>query len=174
MLAHDVTSECWWYGRGGWTFMLILLHAAAMWHMAAEGQSDKMVSWTVLPHPLYSPNLVSSDFHLFGSMKDGLSQQHFPSNTTIIAVVKQWVTFAGSDFYKHSMQSLVHRWWKCRANGGDYNVKMFYSCEFALSNNVIVLFVSVVVSIEINRRHYFQSYLCTASLKSTLHNVLMM
>ena len=34
---------------------------------------------------------------------------------------------------------------------------MFCSCKFALSNSVIVLFVSVVVSMEINRRHYFQS-----------------
>jgi len=32
--------------------------------------------------------------------------------------------------------------------------------EFALSNSVIVLFASVVVSTVINRRHYFQSDLC--------------
>ena len=25
-----------------------------------------------------------------------------------------------ADFYKHGMQALVHRWWKCTANGGDY------------------------------------------------------
>ena len=36
---------------------------------------------------------------------------------------------------------------------------VFCSWEFALFNNVIVLFVSVVVSREINRRHYFQSNL---------------
>ena len=34
--------------------------------------------------------------------------------------------------------------------------KVFYSREFPLSNTVIVLFVTVVVSMEINRRHYFQ------------------
>ena len=28
--------------------------------------------WTVVPHPPYSPDLVPSDFHLFGPMKDGL------------------------------------------------------------------------------------------------------
>ena len=37
---------------------------------------------------------------------------------------------------------------------------MFYSWEFALSNSVTMLFVPVVVSIEINREHYFQSNLC--------------
>jgi len=25
----------------------------------------------------------------------------------------------GEDFYKHSMQALVHRWQKCIASGGD-------------------------------------------------------
>jgi len=35
------------------------------------------------------------------------------------------------------------------------------SCELALSNSVIVLFVSVVVSKEINRRHYFWGNLDT-------------
>ena len=32
--------------------------------------------------------------------------------------------------------------------------------NFALSNSVIVLFVSVVVSMEVNRMHYFQNNLC--------------
>ena len=34
---------------------------------------------------------------------------------------------------------------------------MFCSYEFALSNSVIVLFVSIVFSMEINRRRYFRS-----------------
>ena len=34
---------------------------------------------------------------------------------------------------------------------------MFCSYEFALSNSVIVLFASIVVSMKINRRHYFRS-----------------
>ena len=39
-------------------------------------------------------------------------------------------------------------------------VMMFCSWEFALSNNVIVLVATVVVSMEINRRHYFWSNPC--------------
>lgn len=31
----------------------------------------------VLPHPLYSPDIVSSDYHLFQLMQHGLSEQHF-------------------------------------------------------------------------------------------------
>ena len=33
---------------------------------------------------------------------------------------QQWVTFAGADCYKHSVQALVHPWWICIANSGDY------------------------------------------------------
>ena len=48
---------------------------------------------------------------------------------------------------------------KCIIKGGDYIEKIFFcSWEFALSRSVIVLFV--VVSMEINRRHYFWSNLC--------------
>jgi len=53
-------------------------------------------------------------------MKDGLHGQHFPSNDTITANVKQHVIFASVDFYKHGTQGLVHYWQKCRANGGNY------------------------------------------------------
>jgi len=45
------------------------------------------------------------------------------------------------------------------ANGSDYAEKQHFIAEFALSNSVIVLIVSVVVSMEINRMHYFWSNL---------------
>jgi len=64
------------------------------------------LGWTALPHPLYTPDLVPSDLHLLGMTKDGLNGQHFPSNNTITAAVKQWVTSMGADFQKHSLQLL--------------------------------------------------------------------
>jgi len=42
-------------------------------------------------------------------------------------------------------------------------IKVVCGWEFALSNSVIVLFVSVGISMEIKRRHYFQSDLCPSS-----------
>ena len=50
---------------------------------------------------------------------------------------------------------------KCIATVGDCWKIVFCSWEFALSNSVIVLFISVVLSMEINRRCYFQSDLYT-------------
>jgi hypothetical protein len=53
--------------------------------------------WSVQPHPPHSPDLVPSDFYVFGPMK------HFPDNDTIIAAVRKWITSTGADLYKSSM-----------------------------------------------------------------------
>jgi len=80
--------------------------------------------------------------------------QQFPNNNTIIASVKQWITSVVQIF--PSMASRL--WLKCRANCGDFVEKQYFVAEnLFLSNNVIFLFVSVVVSTEISRRHYFWS-----------------
>ena len=75
---------------------------------------------TELPYHIQSPDLLSSDFHMFVLMKDGLHGQHFPSDYSVIATVKHWITSTGADCYQCGMQALVHRWWKCIANSGDY------------------------------------------------------
>jgi hypothetical protein len=64
--------------------------------------------WTLLPHPLYSPDLVPSNFHLFSLIKNGLCNQHLPDSDAIIAAVRKWVASAGSDFNDGNMKALVH------------------------------------------------------------------
>ena len=44
LLAHSVRGTCWWYGSRSWSSHQYLLNIVAMWQMAAEGQSDKIVS----------------------------------------------------------------------------------------------------------------------------------
>jgi hypothetical protein len=39
--------------------------------------------WTVLPHPPYSFHLTSSDFHLFGALKDSICDKKFQSNKDV-------------------------------------------------------------------------------------------
>ena len=70
---------------------------------------------------------------------------------------QQWLTSAGADFYDHGMQAFVQDWQQCIANGADYVAEQCFVTEFSLSNSFIVLFASVAVSTEINRRHYFSS-----------------
>ena len=49
---------------------------------------------------------------------------------------------------------------------------MFCSWESSLSNNVVVLSESVVVSMEINRRHYVWSTVCASLWCSYYHSLL--
>jgi hypothetical protein len=45
--------------------------------------------WTVLPHQLYSPDLVPSDFHLFGEIKAGHHWKHLANDDTVIMAIKR-------------------------------------------------------------------------------------
>ena len=54
------------------------------------------------------------------------------------------------------MQYLVHQWQKCIANGGSCWKIVFPVAENLLYQSLVVLFLCIVVSMEINRRHYFQ------------------
>jgi len=83
-----------------------------------EAHGAPCQSWLPYPHP--SLDFAPSAFHLFRPIKDGLHRQHFPSNDTAIATVKQWFTSAGAVFYKCGMRALVHCWWKYIDSGGGY------------------------------------------------------
>jgi hypothetical protein len=37
-------------------------------------------SWEVLPHPPYSLNFASADYHLFRGLKDNVKGQHYEDN----------------------------------------------------------------------------------------------
>ena len=72
---------------------------------------------------------------------DGLHGQHFPSNDTIIAAAKQWVTSAGVGLYEHGMQALVHCWRKCITNGGVYVEEECFVAENLLYQIVLLCFL---------------------------------
>jgi hypothetical protein len=89
------------------TFLLQQDNARPHTSLKTMGHVAKF-GWIVLPHPLYGVDLATSDFNLFGPMKDGLRGQHFPDDA-VIAAERKWVASPGADFYEHSMQALVHR-----------------------------------------------------------------
>ena len=72
---------------------------------------------------------------------------------------RQWVTSNSSGFYSRGKQALVHCRQKFVCNHDWLCWKtVLWSWEFPIS----VLFISIVVSMEINRRHYLQSNLHTS------------
>ena len=151
-----------------------------MWQTAVEGQSDKMES-DMEVHVSKGVSLNSSmlkKWHpltFIGTCWAFLETNQWMwaqwDNETVGGAFQQWrqhcerkanhVPDGHTQLTHYKMKGVSnswsiwirYRWWLC------WKI-VFCSWEFDLSNSVIVLFGSVIVSMEINRRHYFQSDLC--------------
>ena len=144
--------------------------------MAAEGQSDTMASdveVSVKQRGVIKVLHVRKDcnhWHLF-TLDEWLWRPN--SGCCISAVVPAtWkadhISDGHADFCKRGMQALVHRWQKCIANGDGCTEKQcFIAQNLFYLNCVIVLSLSVVVSMEINRRYYFHSSLCISMVEKS-------
>ena len=69
--------------------------------------------WDCLDHPLYSPDLAPSDFHLFGPLKNYLGVCHFANDDAVIQEVTRWLRKQPKDFFFAGFQGLLKRWDKC-------------------------------------------------------------
>jgi len=69
---------------------IILLHDNARPHVAVPVKTYLETLKWVLPHPPYSPDIAPSDYHLFRSMKHGLSEQHFISYEDTKNCIDDW------------------------------------------------------------------------------------
>jgi hypothetical protein len=55
---------------------VLLLHDSTRPHTSAPAtEAIAKSGWTVLLHPLYSPDVTTSHFYLFGPLKDSLGRQ---------------------------------------------------------------------------------------------------
>lgn len=70
---------------------------------------QKELTWEILQHPPYSPDIAPSDFHLFQSLQNSLHGEKFDS----IEAVKNYLTtfFEGKsrNFYQEGIRKLVKR-----------------------------------------------------------------
>ena len=76
--------------------------------------------WDRLEHPLYSPNLAPSDFHLFGPLNSHLGGHHFANDDAVIQEVTRWLRQLLKDFFSANFQGVVKQWGKCVNVQGDY------------------------------------------------------
>ena len=70
--------------------------------------------------PLYSPDLVPSDYHLFLHLKRFLGGKRFDDDNDLKDAVEKWLTSQVAAFYEEDIQKLVPRYNKCLNNGGEY------------------------------------------------------
>jgi hypothetical protein len=65
---------------------------------------------STLQHPAYSPDLASSDFHLFPTLKVFLDGRHFNSNEEVKDAVKERVNGLAAEVYDEGIQKLITLW----------------------------------------------------------------
>lgn len=100
---------------------IILLHDNARPHVAAPVKKYlETLDWEVLPHPLYSPDIAPSDYHLFRSMAHALTAQRFTSYEDTKNWVDSWIASKDKEFFRRGIRMLPERWEKVVASDGQY------------------------------------------------------
>ena len=78
------------------------------------------MGWSVVRHPLYSPDLAPSDFYLFPSMKVSLRGKRFNDLDEVKNVVKLKVRQRDVEFFQCGFLSWIKQWCKYIDRRGDY------------------------------------------------------
>ncbi|KOX76124.1 Histone-lysine N-methyltransferase SETMAR [Melipona quadrifasciata] len=82
-------------------------------HVAlAVRQKLLQFDWDVLPHPPYSPDLASSDYYLFLSLKNSLRGKSFKSISETKTHLDEYFTSKLKQFWKEGIMRLPERWKK--------------------------------------------------------------
>jgi histone-lysine N-methyltransferase SETMAR len=68
----------------------------------------------------YSPDLASSDFHLFLHLQKHFAGKKFNDDDEVLEEVMTWFKGQAADLYDSGIQKLVQRLNKCLDNAGDY------------------------------------------------------
>ncbi|KAG5327617.1 MOS1T transposase, partial [Pseudoatta argentina] len=100
---------------------VILLHDNARPHVAKPVKTYlETLKWEVLPHPLYSPDIAPSDFHLFRSMAHGLADRRFHSYEEAQKWIDSWIASKDMSFFPRGIHVLPERWSKVVESDGKY------------------------------------------------------
>jgi histone-lysine N-methyltransferase SETMAR len=72
-------------------------------------QTIQRNEWEMLSHPAYSPDLATTDDHLFGPLKDHLRGHHYETDEAVQEAVQRG---AGTAFYQRGMFKILQHWQK--------------------------------------------------------------
>lgn len=76
--------------------------------------------WKFFAHPLYSPDLAPSDYHLFPALKRFLGGKRFVNDEELKNAVKEYFEKLDTKTYTEGIEKLVPRYDKCLNLNGDY------------------------------------------------------
>jgi hypothetical protein len=76
-----------------------------------------------MEHPAHSPDLVPSDFHLFGLLEEALLGRRFRCDEDVKNAVHRWLCTQPKTFYYDGIKKLMGRWKNCVEKQGDYMEK---------------------------------------------------
>ncbi|UYV60364.1 UBE3A [Cordylochernes scorpioides] len=71
-------------------------------------------------HPAYIPDLVPSDYFLFGLLKKELKEKRFDSDEDVQKVAQDFLHTLPKSAYKEGIYKLPERWRRCIESQGDY------------------------------------------------------
>lgn len=78
---------------------IILLHENAhSYTIKLISEKLEQMYWTILEHPPYSPDLSSSDYHMFKPLKEDLGGEIFGDDTTIETFMRSCIETRTSSF----------------------------------------------------------------------------
>ena len=80
------------------------------------------LSWKLLPHAPYSPDLAPSDYFLFRSFKHYLEGIHFDDHEQVVKALDDYFASKPPQFYSDGIQGLRRRWGHVIDNNGEYIV----------------------------------------------------
>jgi len=96
----------------------ILLQDNARPHTIKSTMEIFDLSWEILPHAAYSPDLTPSDYHLFQALQHHLVDSHFKEE--IERSIKKFIDSKQPSFFRNGIRQPPERWQKCVKSEGDY------------------------------------------------------
>ena len=99
---------------------LKLFHDNARPHVG-KPVKDTLIAlgWEVLPHPVYSPDISPTDFHLFRKMQNELSDVRFKTFKEVQKWVDDFLALQDETFFVKGIRELPKRWLKVIESDGD-------------------------------------------------------
>jgi histone-lysine N-methyltransferase SETMAR len=101
---------------------VLLLHNDHPSSVAHTKESLQELKFKALDHPPYSADLIPSDFHLFGPLKEALRGCRFADDDEVKEAVHDWLCTQPKRF-SYGIRKLADCWTKCIEKQGDYEEK---------------------------------------------------